>query len=136
VASPDPKPPRAYHASRTRYAQLREEAYAQTLGFCFCGCGRAADSTHHLIGGISEREDVIENLVPLAGDGTRLCHGAMTTAQTTTDALGNRILPGVVRAGIRRNLEEFPEKRAYVVARKGEEWLERHYPSSRSAASR
>lgn len=129
AAEPDLKPARIFRASRTRYAELRREAYAETFGLCFCGCGRRADSTHHLIGGISEREDVIANLVALAGDGTRLCHGALTSAQTTYDADRRAIRPAVVQTGIGRNLERFPEKRLYVVERKGEEWLARHYPS-------
>ena len=136
AGEPDLKRPRAFRASRARYRELRREAFEQTLGFCFCGCGRTADSIHNLVGGVGEREDVLENLVPLAGDGTRLCHGALTSAQTTVDPEGNRILPGVVRAGIRINLERFPEKLAYVTLRRGEEWVARHYPLSRSAGSR
>lgn len=131
----DPKPTRE-RASRSEYGRLSDLAYEQTRGACGCGCGRRAASVHHLAGGI-DREDVLENLLPLAGDGTRLCHGALTSGNVTCDYASwrapvvARIRPIDVRRGIRRTLEDrFPEKLAYLLERKGGEWLDARYPRS------
>lgn len=97
---------------------------------CACGCERPADTAHHLIDRSLGGDDVIENLVGLAGDGTQLCHGALTTAQVTHDLRGNKIHPRLVRMGIREYLDS-PDgllKRAYIVTTKSEAWLDEHYP--------
>jgi len=94
---------------------------------CACGCGRPADTLHHLVGRDQGGDDVIENLVPLAGSGTTLCHGAVQYGQRTWDGLqGVYVDPGVAARGIRENMKKHSER--YIIEKKGEWWLERVYP--------
>lgn len=73
-------------------------------------------------------DDVIENLVPLAGSGTTLCHGAVQYGQRTWDAAqGVYVDPGVAARGIRKNMKEETER--YIIEKKGEWWLNRIYPN-------
>lgn len=96
---------------------------------CGCGCGRRAESLHHLVGRGQGGDDVRANLIPLSGDGTRLCHGAITSHQRTYDMrLGEYCVPDQVFRGIRANLP--PEKIAYVIRVKGSDWLDRRYPKT------
>jgi hypothetical protein len=94
---------------------------------CLCGCGRLADSLHHLINRSQGGDDVVANLIPLAGDGTTLCHGALTSANRTLDERTQRwVHPEHVRQGVRRHLA--PWHLQYMTDKKGMEWVERTYP--------
>lgn len=67
------------------------------------------------------------NLVALSGDGTRLCHGAITSANKTYDIrTGEYCYPDDVLRGIRRNMSA--SNIDYVTRVKSVEWLERRYP--------
>jgi hypothetical protein len=93
---------------------------------CFCGCRRRAESLHHLVGRGQGGDDVLSNLVPLSGDGTRLCHGAITSANRTFDSYGRAIEPDEVRRGIRENMGSHHVH--YVTRVKSEQWLDDTYP--------
>ena len=98
---------------------------------CFCGCGRLAESLHHLVGKGQRGDDVWENLVPLAGDGTRLCHGALEGAHRTwDDRTGTYCVPELVRRGIGLQLRRPAQwqRLRYVLEKKSAEWLRRRYP--------
>lgn len=128
AAEPDPKPQRRIRLTPSQYRLLASEILTR-WPLCACGCGRRADSLHHMIGG-SGRSDVRENVVGLAGDGTRLCHGALTSAMRVWDDRRRVYIdPSQVRTGIRRHIEhERPEVLRYLVAMKGWDWVERAYP--------
>lgn len=67
------------------------------------------------------------NLVPLAGGGTTLCHGAIQYSQRTYDAARCvYVEPEAVAVGIRLNM--YRDQIEYVTRTKGEWWLEKHYP--------
>lgn len=125
---PNPKPAKRVRLTPAQYREFAVELLAAHPR-CACGCGRRADSLHHMIGG-SGRSDVRENVVGLAGDGTRLCHGALTSAMRVWDNHGRVYIdPSQVRAGIRRHIEhERPEVLRHLVAVKGWDWVERMYP--------
>jgi hypothetical protein len=94
---------------------------------CGCGCGRRAESLHHLVGRGQGGDDVVDNLVALAGDGTRLCHGAITSSQRAYDMKLNEYCdPKQVLRGIRANLGRY--KIEYVIRVKSYDWLDRRYP--------
>jgi HNH endonuclease len=64
-------------ASPKQWAAIR----AEKLEGCACSvCGDYTRpmSLHHLVPRSQGGDDVAENLIPLCGDGTRWCHGAVT----------------------------------------------------------
>lgn len=94
---------------------------------CFCGCGRRAKSLHHLVNRTQGGSDDVDMLVPLAGDGTTLCHGAITTGNRTYDLRTSEYIdPRDVRVGIRAHMGERHVKA--VLAVKSLDWLDRYYP--------
>jgi hypothetical protein len=96
---------------------------------CACGCGRNAESAHHLVPRGKGGDDVEENLVPLAGHGTTLCHGAITASQRMYDlASGEYVDPDDVRHGLRAYLDAHTEKRDYIVGETSQAWLDTTYP--------
>lgn len=127
---PDPKLPARVRLSPSKYLELVAEAMRLAGGMCECGCGRRADSAHHLVARSQRGDDVLENIVVLAGDGTRLCHGALEAACRTWDSIRDVYIdPADVRSGIRSRLEQArPATIAYLLAKKGAVWLERRYP--------
>lgn len=123
----DPKPPRRVRLNSRQYAEWAGRVKARAAGRCECGCGRPAQTIHHLIGGPG-REDVDANAVVLYGDGTRGCHGALTSGNRVFDG-SDVILPMQVASGIRRRLETTRrDALAYILERRGRDWLDRRYP--------
>lgn len=122
---PFPKPRKRTVASRSEWARLRRLIGVGELP-CFCGCGRRSESAAHIVPRDLGGDDVVENLIPLAGDGTRLCHGASEHGQRVYD-LGRRVYiePGEVRAAVRARL--LPEHVEYAVGRKGSDFLDRYW---------
>lgn len=125
---PDPKEPRRLFDVTAGYVKLRREGRCRV---CRRRPGepiyrRAPDgrlrrvgtvpalSRHHLVPRSQGGDDVDANLVPVCGDGARGCHGH----------LENRT-PGY-REQLRRHLHE--AETGYVIGKKGEAWLDRHYP--------
>ena len=124
TGAPDFKRGRRYVASSVEWTALHDELKPPGT-LCFCGCGRLAESLGHLVARSLEGDDVRDNLVPLAGDGTRLCHGALDTDQPTHDIeTGEMIQPERVRAGIAEHLTA--AHRAYVESVKPG-FLDRYY---------
>lgn len=125
--TPDPRPLRV-RLSRPKYLELVRRLLVATPK-CECGCGRQAQSVHHLLGG-RDKEDVRENLMCLAGDGTRLCHGALTSKMRVWDE-GRQVYidPLEVAHGIRLRLETARlDAKVYIVSKKGQDGLDRLYP--------
>lgn len=126
--TPDPKTRARYIATVEEWSWLRRHLLLTHTGMsmpCFCGCRRFAGSLHHLYPRGQGGDDVPANLVPLSGDGTRACHGALTSGNRTTDYIGV-CEPGEVAAGIGRNLQ--PHHLAYLRSRVGDWYVEKHYP--------
>jgi hypothetical protein len=124
----DPRPASVVRLSPFRYRHLTRQLLADTKR-CECGCGRPSETVHHVIGG-NMRDDVPENMVCLAGDGTRLCHGAFTSKQRTWDYhRGVYISPILVAVGMRERMEtERLDVLERVLRVKGSDWLDRVYP--------
>lgn len=126
MVNPDPKPRKRHVANQIEWAMLVATLCPRGT-LCFCGCGRRADSLHHLVGRGQHGDDDPDNLIPLAGDGTRLCHGALTSSNRCYDPRrGEYIEPLDVRRGIRAHLTDAHTK--YVVAKKGHWFLDAYYP--------
>lgn len=123
---PFPKPRKRHVASRREWAKIRRLIGVGELP-CFCGCGRRSETAAHIVPRGLGGDDVPENVIPLAGDGTRLCHGAQENGQRVYD-LDRKVYiePDEVRGRIRERLLD--EHRAYVVERMGLPWLERYFP--------
>jgi hypothetical protein len=78
-------------------------------------CCQPYDLTrHHLVPVSLGGDDVDDNIVPLCGDGTRGCHGLVEDFRAD------------YRHALRLTMAA--EEVAYVVAKKGEAWLDRYYP--------
>ena len=124
VAEPDPKPTPRVRLSRFRYQQ-QTRALLDATQRCECLCGRRCEEVHHALSG-SSREDVPEAWLCLA----RVCHAAFTTKQRTFDLeRGVYVDPQVVAQGLRERMETArPEVLAYIIDRKGAEFLDRVYP--------
>ena len=115
--NPDPRPPRRHVASRREWAVLRD---AKLKPPCR-GCQRSGAlwlELHHLVGRDLGGDDCAPNLIPLcsrpAGDG---CHEVYEKRMTGWRAIS---------ASIRMALEH--DELAYVLERKGEDFLVRYYP--------
>ena len=127
-AKADPKPRQRKRLSRTSYNKLVRELLAKRV-LCECGCGRRAQSAHHVVGR-HHGDDLEENLMVLAGDGVRLCHGAFTSKMRTWDPEREvYVLPEEVARGLRRTIETVRvDVLAYVLMVKGAGYLDKHYP--------
>ena len=119
---PDPKNRARYVATPEEWTWLRQ-ILLPTGSTCQCGCGRRAESLHHILSRGQGGDDVPANLVRLAGSGTTLCHGALTSGNKT-----DGVSPDAVASGIRANLRQ--DQIAYVRNREGQWYLDRHYPFS------
>jgi hypothetical protein len=121
----DPKRRGRYVATPEEWVVLMRVVLGLQTGMCACGCRRLVHSFHHLLSKGQGGDDVLSNLAGLYGDGTRGCHGALTSGNPVIDLDGSRIIPAEVRAGIGRRLRE--DQRAYVVNREGQWYLDKHY---------
>lgn len=130
--TPDPKRRARYDATPEEWAALIKAVFWLQRGSCGCGCNRQIGSYHHILPKGQRGDDVLSNLVGLSGDGTRGCHGALTSGNRVNDGKNypdqstRWITPEQVAAGIRRNLR--PDQIAYVTAREGMWYVEKHYP--------
>lgn len=110
-----PKPERRVkdrHAGRTK---LLLEGRCRACGRSY-GIGV---SMHHLVNRSQGGDDVADNLVPLCGDGTRGCHGALTDHRRGWERIA---------AALRHNLT--PAEKRYIITHKSAEWLDTHYPEA------
>lgn len=101
-----------YKATRDEWTRFREEK----AGPCR-GCGSRSDTFHHALPRSLGGDDLADNLIPLCGDGTRGCHGAMENHTRGWET---------VAANIRDSFTQ--DELTYLVGRKSEVWLDRYYP--------
>ena len=118
---PDFKPAKRKKArGKEEWVPLRDAK----LGPCRA-CGHADVSLHHLVGGNS-REDVADALVPLCGDGTRGCHGIITSTNPGASLDGTWRTWREVAALLRASLT--PDEKDYVRRVKSQGFLDETYP--------
>ena len=128
---PDPKPERRKgNAPRRIVDPVAIRMKMATELECRAGCGRRADSAHHLIqkGAPHFGDDVMGNIVGVCGHGTAGCHGAIH-GNPYVDQDGERWTTERVAAAIGETLTA-PEI-AYFLQKLGRdagiEFLARHY---------
>jgi 5-methylcytosine-specific restriction endonuclease McrA len=73
----DPKRPPQHRADTPEWKELREHF----KDACCVSCGLPAESLHHIVPRSQGGSDIVENLAPLCGDGTRGCHGKLEAHQ-------------------------------------------------------
>lgn len=108
---PDWKPEKRQRMSARQWERLQHTR----LGLRCAVCGDPSESYHHIVRRSQGGDDTPANLLAVCGHGTRGCH-----------SLIERRMPHVL-AAVRRSLT--PEQHAYVIAKKGEAWLDRAYPA-------
>lgn len=81
-------------------------------------CGAPGESFHHVVAKSLRGDDLPANIIPLCGDGTRGCHGALETHSPGWEEVAH-----AVRASLT------PLELAYVRAKKGAHWLDRYLPA-------
>ena len=114
---PDAKPPARYIASFEEWERITAE---KIEGHSCRGCGRNHGITrHHLVSRSLRGDDVAANIVPLCGSGTTGCHGAIETHSPGWEAIAH---------AVRDSLSPLEEQ--YILAKKGQYWLDRYYPAS------
>lgn len=113
----DLKPARRYRATQADWSQYREQLADET---CWC-CGGRWESLHHIYPRSQGGDDVLANLAPVCGDGTRGCHGRLEARDP------------VARSLLRHAL--MPSHVVYLEGKLGDgtgAWLDRNY--ARAAA--
>ena len=118
---PDPKP-----ARRTSDPKLLRSLHLHADRCRACGC-RKQLTLHHLVPRGQRGDDVKANLIFLCGSGTSGCHGALTAHRNASwpSQLAGKPWQ-VVASRIRRTLRL--SEVDYVLAKKGQAWLERTLP--------
>jgi hypothetical protein len=120
----DPRPTRRIADQNAGYEKLRREGRCRACGVK----GYDKLNRAHLVPKGQRGDDLDCNIVPLCGSGTSGCHGALTDHHVATSP---SLLYGaewtVVAAALRARL--LPEEHRYIVSKKGEDWLNRAYPS-------
>jgi 5-methylcytosine-specific restriction endonuclease McrA len=105
AGGPDPKPERRLVDARAGLAKLRREGRCRVCGW------KHHLTRHHIVPRGQRGDDADDNLVPLC----ERCHGELHRS----DAIS-------VRVRLRSKLT--PAEIAYVISKKGLEWLDRRYP--------
>jgi hypothetical protein len=111
----DPKPARRIRDPFAGRDKLLREARCRSCGRP--SYGQHGLTRHHLVGRGVGGDDVEENLVPLCGDGTLGCHGALTDHRRGWREVARRL---------RANLRD--EEIDYILQKKSHDWLDRTYP--------
>lgn len=133
---PFPKPEKARRLPKHAWKKLRDRVCAD--GGCV-GCERyfgpasARLSAHHVLERSLGGDDVFENLVPLCGDGTIGCHGAITSGNPSLGLDGVMRDPDAVRARVRRHVADRHGHLLYLIRKRGSSdaaraFLDRYYP--------
>lgn len=125
MSPPDPRRRARYVATPEEWTLLLRALVLIQGRRCGCGCGRKPESAHHLVPKSQGGDDVLSNLVLLNGDGTRGCHGALTSANRAWDGKRSYVEPAAVRTGIGQNLRD--DQLAYIRVRIGQWYVEQHY---------
>lgn len=114
--TPDPRPPRRLKAVPAEWAVIGEH-FADA---CCVACGEGRDvSLHHITPKSQGGDDVIQNLAPLCGDGTRGCHGKLEG-----HAPGWERVAAAVRVYVLTNRDRC----TYAVSKVGWERFSKRYP--------
>lgn len=118
--APDPKPEARHVADRDEWDRI----VLAKAGPCR-GCGAPGETFHHLVPKGNHRgDDVAANIVPLCGHGTVGCHGVITSHNRDgASGLTYREVAHAIRASL------WPAELAYVLRKKGQDWLAEFYPS-------
>ena len=74
LACADPKPAKRYRATPAEWEYMRGILLVEPCAIC----GGRSESLHHIYGRGQRGSDVLSNLAPVCGDGTRGCHGLLT----------------------------------------------------------
>lgn len=113
--SADPKPATRHKADQKEWKAIREHfAHA-----CCVACGLATESLHHVVPKSQGGDDLVVNLAPLCGDGTRGCHGRLES-----HADGWERVAGHIRAYVWAR----ESRLRYVIDKIGIERFDRRYP--------
>jgi hypothetical protein len=113
---PDPKPEKRYKASQSDWDTIHKH-----FEFHPCvSCGQRHESLHHAVPKSQRGADVIPNLVPLCGDGSRGCHGTLEAHSPGWER---------VAAAVRSWICTDPHRWAYVLGMLGEARFDKRYPS-------
>ncbi len=103
---PDPKPaPRVVDKTASRRKLLVDRTCR--------ACGAHAVNCHHLVGRGQGGDDVFNNLIPLCGNGSMGCHGALHGTPYTDSRTGRRWTARDVRQAIGLGLR--PSEYRYVL---------------------
>lgn len=78
MTAPDPKPAARIVDRKATTRKLLEDRTCRA-------CGRPASSGHHLLPKGERGDDVVDNVIPLCGDGASGCHGALHGNPYTVD---------------------------------------------------
>lgn len=111
---PDWKPMKAQRATRSEWKALRK-AVLERDGYRCVLCGDSNVTLHHIIKR-RDGDDIAANLVSLCGHGTVGCH---SDVEHYRNGARERLRPWIV---------DHREVLAYVLERKGKQWLDHHYP--------
>lgn len=118
----DPRPARRIKLSPHQY-RVRTRAFVNKAKTCECGCGRCPHHCHHVVNRSQGGGDVPENWMAL----NTLCHEAFTTKHRVWGGTAY-VEPADVAAGLRETMETRRlDVLAYVLAVKGQAWLDRFY---------
>ena len=126
----DPRPERRVVDRRAGIVKVQREGRCRACGVY----GVQQLNRAHLVPKGQRGDDVDANIVPLCGSGTTGCHGALTDHHLAT---APSLLKGrpweFVASALRGRLTD--EEVEYVVAKKGADWLNRHYPHRNKESS-
>ncbi len=99
---PDPKPAKRIKATPTDWEIIRK-----FFAYSPCAhCGQAYESLHHILPRSQGGSDLVDNLVPLCGDGTRGCHGTLESHAPGWERIAASIRQYVMVSNDRRGYQE------------------------------
>jgi hypothetical protein len=100
--TPDTKPARRIRASQAEWSDIHQHfQYA-----CCVNCGLAYQSLHHILPRSQGGDDLVINLVPLCGDGTRGCHGLLESHAPGWERVAASVRQFVITDTRRRHYQE------------------------------
>lgn len=102
AVAPIPKPPGRDRASQSQWTILRRHFEFEPC----CSCGGKPVTLHHICPRSQGGGDVVENLVPLCGDGTRGCHGLLESHGNGWERVAASVRQYVIVDNTRRHYQE------------------------------
>ena len=101
-AGSDPKPERRVRASQSDWAGIHEQFEHHSC----VHCGLPHQSLHHILPRSQGGDDIIDNLAPLCGDGTRGCHGILESHAPGWERVAASVRQYVIVSNDRRGYQE------------------------------